>query len=166
MFPALWWLLGAAVAAAVAVACWLRPWRRGLNKNQISAAQKEFHRRREWLEVSFLEMAAASGKPRGLAWADCDFADAALFVADEGAGALTALVGVTVRFEAIEGGGMEEVEAVGNLRDATAVFHYERGQWFTQGRVIFNLPPHEAAERLGLRPLRLSRSGDSQSVFS
>ena len=57
-----------------------------------------------------------------------------------------ALVGVTISFEAIEGGDMEGLEAVGNLRNASAVFFYQDGQWQTGGRVIFNLNPDEAVE--------------------
>ena len=59
-------------------------------------------------------------------------------------GELCALVGVTISFEAIVGGGMEEVEAVGNLRSATAVFRVVDGRWQTDGRAIFNLNPIEA----------------------
>ena len=39
---------------------------------------------------------------------------------------------------------MEDVEAVGNLRAATAVFRVERGIWATDGRALFNLNPTEA----------------------
>ena len=39
---------------------------------------------------------------------------------------------------------MEDVEAVGNLRAATAVFRHQAGQWMTDGRAIFNLNPTEA----------------------
>ena len=39
---------------------------------------------------------------------------------------------------------MEEVEAVGNLRAATAVFRVENGTWATDGRTLFNLNPSEA----------------------
>ncbi|MEK6248535.1 MAG: hypothetical protein N2C12_10180, partial [Planctomycetales bacterium] len=53
----------------------------------------------------------------------------------------------TISFEAIEGGGMEEVEAVSNLRAATAVFFMDGDRWDTRGRVIFNLEPAEAIER-------------------
>ncbi|HYO25559.1 MAG TPA: hypothetical protein VEQ85_11500, partial [Lacipirellulaceae bacterium] len=59
-------------------------------------------------------------------------------------GELYALVGVTVSFEAVAGGGMEEVEAVGNLRAATAVFVHRGGRWTTDGRVVFNLSPEAA----------------------
>lgn len=57
------------------------------------------------------------------------------------------LVGVTIAFEAIVGGGMEEVEAVGNLRAATAVFTWNGREWTTVGRAVFNLEPAEVLER-------------------
>ncbi len=53
---------------------------------------------------------------------------------------------VTIRFEAVEGGDMEGVAAVGNLRQATAVFHFARGGWHTAGRAVFNLTPAETLE--------------------
>ena len=42
---------------------------------------------------------------------------------------------------------MEEVEAVGNLRAATALFTHDGREWTTQGRAIFNLEPREVLER-------------------
>lgn len=66
---------------------------------------------------------------------------------DRANGELVGLVGVTISFEAIEGGGMEEVEAVGNLRAATAVFNWSGREWTTQGRAVFNLEPREVLER-------------------
>ena len=41
------------------------------------------------------------------------------------------------RPKAMRGGGMEDVEAVGNLRAATAVFRVEKGSWATDGRALF-----------------------------
>ena len=38
---------------------------------------------------------------------------------------------------------MEGVEAVGNLRLATAVFTYVRGHWETAGKAVFNMNPAE-----------------------
>jgi len=55
-----------------------------------------------------------------------------------------AFVGLTVSFEAVEGGGMEDVPAVGNLRAATALFRHDGRAWQTDGRVLFNLEPAEA----------------------
>ncbi len=107
-------------------------------------AMHEFDQQRAELAAEFLTAAAAGGKPRGLRWKSCDFTGSPLFAVDDARDTLYALVGVTVSFEAIEGGGMEEVEAVGNLRSATGVFHNRDGRWTSDGRVIFNLGPAEA----------------------
>ncbi|MEZ6072720.1 MAG: hypothetical protein R3C10_21270 [Pirellulales bacterium] len=56
---------------------------------------------------------------------------------------------ITIAFEAIEGGGMEEVEAVDDLKAASALFIFHRGDWHTEGRVIFNLDPREAVRHFG-----------------
>jgi len=110
----------------------------------IDDAMTGFHKRREWLEADFLTAASSSGKPRGLRWSDVDFEDGVTFARDRGNGQVRAFVGVTIGFEAVEGGGMEEVEAVGNLRTATAVFRYNGDRWTTDGRTLFNLGPAEA----------------------
>ena len=120
-------------------------WQRGRSR-RLEIAREAFHRRREWLEADFLKRAGESGKPRGLEWVDCDFADAVTFARDRTNGQLRALVAVTIRFAAVAGGGMEHVEAVGNLRSATAVFFFDGRQWDTDGRAIFNLNPHETIE--------------------
>jgi hypothetical protein len=109
----------------------------------MAHARSLFHQRREWLEARFLTEAAASGRPRGLRWCDCDFANGVSFARDRTTGELRALVGVTVRFEAVVGGPMEDIQAVRNLRAATAVFRYDGQQWVTDGRAIFNLSPDE-----------------------
>src|SRR5207244_4369946 len=100
-------------------------------------------------QQQFLAAASATGKPRGLAWKQCELQDGLLLARDRATGDLVALVAVTISFEAIEGGGMEEVEAVGNLRAATAVFNWNGRQWTNQGRAIFNLEPREVVERYG-----------------
>jgi hypothetical protein len=41
---------------------------------------------------------------------------------------------------------MEGVEAVSNLRVATAVFAFDRGHWTTAGKAVFNMNPDEALE--------------------
>lgn len=107
-------------------------------------AMAEFESRLPALGGVFLEAASRTGKPRGLRWAGCRFEGDPLFAVDRANGDLYALVNVTVSFSAIEGGGMEEVEAVGNLRAATAVFIHRAGDWSTDGRVVFNLNPDEA----------------------
>ena len=114
-----------------------------IRKWKLSKLRDLFFLRREWLEADFLTRASETGKPRGLEWIDCEFADEVTFARDRSTGELRALVGVTISFRAIEGGGMEHVEAVGNLRSATAVFHSIQGKWETDGRAIFNLDPHQ-----------------------
>ncbi len=118
-------------------------------KQSLSKARETFQLRREWLEADFQSTASTSGKPRGLSWVNCEFEDGVTFARDRVNHQLRAFVGVTISFEAIEGGGMEHVEAVGNLRSATAVFHYVDGTWTTDGRVIFNLGPVEAVNHFG-----------------
>jgi hypothetical protein len=142
-----WWLwLGIAtliLIAGFAGAAFLtaRTTRRQLPLEQ---AKQLFHLRREWLEARFFTMASASGKPRGLTWVDCDFEDDVSFARDRGNGQLRAFAGITIRFSAVEGGGMEENENVGRLRAATAVFLLQGEEWVTQGRAIFNLSPVQA----------------------
>lgn len=94
-------------------------------------------------------MASASGKPRGLTWKSCAFQNGIIVARDRATGELVGLVGVTIGFEAVQGGGMEEVEAVGNLRAATAVFTHDGREWTTAGRVLFNLEPQEVLQRYG-----------------
>ncbi len=138
------------------VAGWLwRRWRR----DQLSAHQQlailQFEELRDDLQKDFLKAAAATGKPRGLRWKQCDLSDSRCFAEDLASRELVALLGATISFEAIEGGDMEDVEAVGNLRFATAIFVYRQGKWTTEGRVIFNLEPPQALERFQetLRPI-------------
>jgi hypothetical protein len=107
-------------------------------------AMKQFRYHREYLEAKFLDLASRTGKPRGLAWESCEFDNRVAFARDRQTGQLSALVGVAIRFSAIEGGGMEDVDAVHNVRAATALFHYQNGRWSTQGRALFNLNPREA----------------------
>jgi len=118
-----------------------------LFSRRIERALKQFVRDRDALEAAFLSAAAASGKPRGLAWKQCAFQQGVLMARDRANGELVGLVGVTIGFEAIEGGGMEDVEAVGNLRAATAVFTHDRRAWTTDGKAVFNLEPREVLTR-------------------
>lgn len=143
-----WWVIGAfLVVGGVSLGLLWRPLRKVWKSDDLDAAQKKFRLQRERLEHRFFEIAANSGKPRGLRWTDCEFQDAVVYARSRTRrGELQAFVGVTISFEAIEGGGMEHVEAVGNLRAATAVFHFDAGAWRTDGRAIFNLNPSEAID--------------------
>ena len=132
--------LGVMLIALFALVWWIR-------RQQVSSLQRAretFHLRREWLEADFVTRAGASGKPRGLRWVNCDFEDGVAFARDRRTGRYRALVGVTISFEAVEGGGMEDVEAVSNLRAATVVFRLDGPEWRADGRALFNLNPAEA----------------------
>jgi hypothetical protein len=133
---------GAAVAIAV------RPLRAARRAEQLARVQRDFHRQREQLEAKFIDRAAASGKPRGLLWANVSFDDDVIYVRDRRNRRLKALVAIEVSFEAVEGGGMEDVEAVSNVRAATAEFLHDGGRWCTEGRVLFNLAPAAAVKYL------------------
>ncbi len=109
-------------------------------------AREAFKLQRERLEAHFLRAAAATGKPRGLRWADIEWEQEVLFARERTTGQLAALIGATIAFEAIEGSDMEGLPAVGNLRNASAVFFFQRGQWHTVGKAIFNMNPDEAIE--------------------
>lgn len=121
-----------------------------LGPGVIRQASDKFFQTREALEAEFIQRAGERGIPRGLLWVKCDFEQEVLFVQNQGVGQLQALVEVTISFEAEPGGDMEGVEAVGNLRAATAVFFTDArspGDWATDGRAIFNLNPQQAIER-------------------
>jgi hypothetical protein len=142
----LWLYIGLVVAIVVAAVTWRRL-RAAARRARRQRAMPEFEVRREELAAGFLQAAAATGKPRGLRWTSVELTGSPAFAVDSASGALCAFVGATISFEAVEGGDMEEVEAVGNLRSATAVFVFRRGEWTTDGRVIFNLEPAEAIQR-------------------
>ena len=138
-------LSGLAIAL---LAGWLwRRWRAKQLRALQELARLQFADDPDQLAATFLAAAAATGKPRGLKWEQCQLGDDCVFAVDRVSGELLALTGATIRFSAIAGGDMEEVEAVGNLRYATAVFVYRRGTWQSEGQVVFNLEPAQAVER-------------------
>ncbi|HMP05593.1 MAG TPA: hypothetical protein PJ982_04520 [Lacipirellulaceae bacterium] len=108
-----------------------------------------FEGQRPVLQERFLSAAAATGKPRGLRWTSCRLEGPTTMAIDRANGQLHALVAATVTFEAVAGGGMEDVEAVGNVRAATAVFVHRQGQWTTDGRAVFNLDPAGVLQHYG-----------------
>ncbi len=137
-------LVGVAIAL---VAGWLwRRWRAAQLQAQRQLARLQFADERAELEAMFLKAAAATGKPRGLNWEKCQLGDEHVFAVDRVTGELFAMVGATISFTAIAGGDMEDVEAVGNLRYATAVFVYRRGSWHSNGQSMFNLEPAQAVQ--------------------
>jgi hypothetical protein len=152
MFDALWfWVILAGVflvGLLVAGVLYALPRMRERNmKVELEDARRTFHRRREWLEARFLSVASQSGKPRGLRWADCDFENDVAFARERRTGRLRALVGVSIQFEAVEGGGMEDVKAVSNRKAATVVFRLDGPDWEVDGRALFNLNPAQTIEQ-------------------
>lgn len=135
-------LVGLGLVAALVVA-W-RPLRAFGREVQLERARELFRLQRERLEMEFMKAAAATGKPRGLRWKDAQWDNGVEFVRERRSGQIAALVGVTIQFEAVEGSDMEGLPAVGNLRNASAVFFYHRGQWHTVGKAVFNMNPDEA----------------------
>ena len=146
-------LLGIA-AVFVAQLLWRR-WRTAQQSAKRKLATLDLDGQRPELSEEFLAAANTTGKPRGLRWKDCDLHEGTLFATDRANDDLYALVGATISFEAIPGGGMEDVEAVGNLRAVTAIFIHREGRWTTDGRAVFNLEPPQALEHYAetLQPL-------------
>lgn len=145
------WVVGGLIVVAVGVVAAQRVWRVWRSTRRASETQqalKQFRMQRELLEAKFFDLAKASGKPRGLKWIDCDWQSEVTFARACDTGLLTAFVAVNVRFEAIEGGDMEDVAHVGTIRDAAAVFHFQKGRWSTGGKALFNMNPSEAVARL------------------
>ncbi len=135
------------VSLILAVVLW-RPIRKRRLAREVAGGVAQFRLKREQLEAKFFDLAAAGGKPRGLRWLECEWQDPVAFARDVQTGMLTALVAVNIRFEAVEGGDMEDVASVGLIRDAAAVFHYQNGRWGTGGRALFNMNPQDALTRL------------------
>src|SRR5438132_5034134 len=117
MWP--WLILGgvALVGLIVCLALLWRPVRLFGSQVRVERARELFKLQRERLEAQFIKAAGASGKPRGLRWKECQWDNTVEFVRERSNGQIAALVGVTIQFEAIEGGDLENVPAVANLRN-------------------------------------------------
>ena len=145
----MWYWIAFTTTVVIFIGIWLswKPVRGWMHRRIVKHALETFRLQRELLEARFFTQAQALGKPRGLRWLDCDWQSSVAFARDRQTGLITAFAGVNIRFEAIEGGDMEEVAAVGTIRDAVALFHYQFGQWGTGGRAVFNFNPQEALTR-------------------
>ncbi|MER3414850.1 MAG: hypothetical protein C4297_01380 [Gemmataceae bacterium] len=147
----MWWLIGAvACAVAVLIAVFVvinwQTIREMYREVQAERTRSLFGMQREHLEAHFLQQAALSGKPRGLRWKDCEFDNYVCFARDRMTGQFLALVGVTIQFEPAEGADSEDWPSIEHRRSGTAVFHFEKGRWHTQGRALFNMSPDEALD--------------------
>src|SRR5262249_10639740 len=94
-----WGGVGRVVVGGVAVLLLWRPLRAFGREVQLERARELFKLQRERLEARFLNAAAASGKPRGLRWKDCQWDSEVAFVRERKTGQIAALLGVTIQFE-------------------------------------------------------------------
>ena len=141
------WLLTIGTAlACVGFVLWVVLWRTS-PRLSLEQASRLFLQERMRLQRLFFKFASESGKPRGLLWKDGQWNELLAWARDKRTGQFLALAGVTISFEAKPGSDMEGIEAVGNLRNASAVFFFHDGQWQTVGRAVFNLNPDEVLER-------------------
>jgi hypothetical protein len=140
-----YWTLAILAASVFFLRVWPR-YRRRSEAGRLARASAIFHLRREWLEADFVTLASRTGKPRGLDWGDCEFCDQVAFATDRTTRQLRAFVSVSVSFQAVQGGDVEDNPNGTNLRAATAVFMFDGRRWTTDGRAIFNLEPLEAIE--------------------
>lgn len=164
MFNIVFWTLGISFALIVVLlALFGRRLLESTESREVEQALKDFRVQREQLEARFFDLARSQGKPRGLRWLDCEWLSDVEFARDSQSRLLTAFVAVNIRFEAIEGSDMEDLEYVNAVRDAAAVFHYHRGRWGTGGRVLFNMNPADALSRLTGQyvPVTLAESAPS-----
>ncbi|MCU0959066.1 MAG: hypothetical protein MUF48_03080 [Pirellulaceae bacterium] len=146
----LWWTLaGIAIAVVLGSLAWHAvAWRmRRVQRDRLRLAKVLFRRRREWLEAEFLSLASATGKPRSVLWAGCEFENAVSFARDRHTGQIRALVGVTIGLTPGEGQSFGQFDAEPAQREATAVFHFDGQRWMTDGRAVFNLNPEETIRR-------------------
>jgi hypothetical protein len=156
-------LLGIVGLGLVAWLAW-HPVRRFGHEMRVERARELFRLQHERLQYLFLSAAAASGKPRGLRWKACLWETGVELVRERRTGQIAALVGVTIEFEAIEGGDMEDVPAVADPKNASAVFFFHRGHWGTVGKAIFNKNPDEAIKHFDKQYERIPQGGEGQAA--
>lgn len=136
------------IVTAVVVSAFLfwKPLRSFGREVHTERARESFKLQRERLESVFLKAAQTSGKPRGLMWKSIEWDEEVCFAREKSTKQIAALIGATIQFEAIPGSDMEGLPAVGNLRNASAVFFFHRGHWHTVGKAVFNMNPQEAIQ--------------------
>jgi hypothetical protein len=108
-----------------------------------------FDQQRDSLQQQFFQAASTAGTPRGLRWVRCDWRSERILLRDLSDKSYCLLVSVGISFEALEGSNMEHVAAVSQLRDACGVFQSDGHRWTAGGRVLFNMDPAAAPQRLG-----------------
>ncbi|MCP4787774.1 MAG: hypothetical protein GY903_19460 [Fuerstiella sp.] len=118
----------------------------GPSERSCQQVLRSFQHQQQELQKEFFAHAAATGKPRGLRWKNCEWLSTFALVEDTTQNLFTMFCGVNVSFEAIEGGDMENVDAVCTMREGSALFHLQNGRWGSGGRILFNMNPSTAAK--------------------
>jgi len=140
----LWWIpVGCAMVAVIVLVLW-RPCQAAARDARLNQARREFHKQREWLEVKFISLAGAQGKPDAPRWSNCEFDDAVCYVRHRTTRELSAFVEVTMALEGISHSTTSATDLMSNLQAGTAVFRFDKDHWVTDGRVILNKSPNEA----------------------
>jgi hypothetical protein len=106
-------------------------------------ARESFRLQHERLQEMLCRAAAETGKPRGLKWVSCTFTNGVVLTHEKRSRELVALVPTTIQFEPTPDGDMIEIEAATQPRLGTALFHFRKGHWATEGRVFFNSLPND-----------------------
>jgi hypothetical protein len=109
----------------------------------LAEVRRDFHRQRERLEAKFVQLGSYPTNRDTPRWMDCDFEDDVAFARNRITGELTALVGVSIEIEDLDGPSAGSGEETSH-RAATAVFRFLGNRWETDGRAIFNFTPAEA----------------------
>ncbi|MGF1582217.1 MAG: hypothetical protein ACFCD0_23070 [Gemmataceae bacterium] len=161
----LWW--GVVIVAVLAFVLFgLPPIVFAYLRAEARKARTLFFQQQSHLQELFFSAASQSGKPRGLRWKNIEWTTNVVELArDRKTQQLVAFAGITISFEAVEGSDMEGLPAVGNLRNATALFVFHRGKWITSGKAIFNLNPDEILDtyKEQYNPVTVPDSPDSSA---
>lgn len=144
------------VAAVIVLLLSAKPLARWVQRRELRSARSDLRVQRERLEAKFVEIASQTGKPRDLVWKSCEWLDETAWGRGVDTGLLTAFVSCTLQFDVAEGIDPEEFPLADQLRQGVALFHYRAGRWGTGGRVIFNMTPADAVERLQDQYIRVA----------
>jgi len=140
-------LLVPVAGLGVCVAAW---WLYRLGRDvQTERARESFRLQKERLAEVFLKTANLTGKPRGLTWAAGTLAGELILSRDRSSKQISGLVAMDICFEPVPGGDMDDCVAAKIPRTVTAVFHFLRGEWLTEGRAIFNMTPEQVLSNFG-----------------
>ena len=144
---AVWWILAAVflISAVIGFFIW-SPVRAAVRNARFSGARREFHLRREWLEAKFIGLAAASSKTDTFRWTECEFDNDVAYVRNRTTGELAAFVAITVGLieDSDSSDSDEPPRRTDRYQAGTAVFHFLRHHWDTEGVALLNLTPSEA----------------------